>query len=144
MSISSRFAVGIHILTLIEFNKDGVTSSDYLAGSVNTNPALIRKIMAMLKKADLIEVKPGVAGAKLTKDLTEISLYDVYRAVSVVEENELFSIHDNPNPACPVGQNIQTAIEPIFIQAQSAMESVLKHVSLADVVNDVATKSQAT
>ncbi|MCT4796047.1 Rrf2 family transcriptional regulator [Exiguobacterium alkaliphilum] len=144
MSISSRFAVGIHILTLIEFNKDGVTSSDYLAGSVNTNPALIRKIMAMLKKADLIEVKPGVAGAKLTKDLTEISLYDVYRAVSVVEENELFSIHDNPNPACPVGQNIQTAIEPIFIQAQSTMESVLKHVSLADVVNDVATKSQAT
>lgn len=144
MSISSRFAVGIHILTLIEFNKDGVTSSDFLAGSVNTNPALIRKIMAMLKKADLIEVKPGVAGAKLTKDLTEISLYDVYRAVSVVEENELFSIHDNPNPACPVGQNIQTAIEPIFIQAQSAMESVLKHVSLADVVNDVATKSQAT
>lgn len=144
MSISSRFAVGIHILTLIEFNKDGVTSSDYLAGSVNTNPALIRKIMAMLKKADLIEVKPGVAGAKLTKDLTEISLYDVYRAVSVVEENELFSIHDNPNPECPVGQNIQTAIEPIFIQAQSAMESVLKHVSLADVVNDVATKSQAT
>ena len=144
MSISSRFAVGIHILTLIEFNKDGVTSSDFLAGSVNTNPALIRKIMAMLKKADLIEVKPGVAGAKLTKDLTEISLYDVYRAVSVVEENELFSIHDNPNPACPVGQNIQTAIEPIFIQAQSAMESVLKHVTLADIVQDVATKSQGT
>ncbi|KDN58661.1 Rrf2 family transcriptional regulator [Exiguobacterium sp. AB2] len=144
MSISSRFAVGIHILTLIEFNKDGVTSSDYLAGSVNTNPALIRKIMAMLKKADLIEVKPGVAGAKLTKELTEISLYDVYQAVNVVEENELFSIHDNPNPACPVGQHIQTTIEPIFIHAQSAMESVLKHVKLADIVQDVATKSQGT
>ncbi|MFN3367490.1 MAG: Rrf2 family transcriptional regulator, partial [Exiguobacterium mexicanum] len=61
-----------------------------------------------------------------------------------VEENELFSIHDNPNPACPVGQHIQATIEPIFIHAQSAMESVLKHVTLADVVNDVATKSQAT
>ncbi|MFP3359898.1 transcriptional regulator, partial [Planococcus sp. SIMBA_143] len=37
MAISSRFSVGIHILTLIAFNKDGVSSSDYLAASVNTN-----------------------------------------------------------------------------------------------------------
>ncbi|MDF2903743.1 MAG: hypothetical protein K0S25_1381, partial [Bacillus sp. (in: firmicutes)] len=39
MSISSRFAVGIHILSLIEINKGGVNSSEYIAGSVNTNPA---------------------------------------------------------------------------------------------------------
>lgn len=142
MSISSRFAVGIHILTLIEFNKNGVTSSDFLAGSVNTNPALIRKIMAMLKKAGLIEVKPGVASAKLAKELGDITLYDVYHAVSVVEENELFSIHDNPNPACPVGQNIQATIEPIFIHAQSAMESVLKDATLADIVQDMTTQRQ--
>lgn len=51
MSISSRFAVGVHILSLIEMNKDGVSSSEFLAGSVNTNPALIRKIIGMLKKA---------------------------------------------------------------------------------------------
>lgn len=53
MSISSRFAVGIHILSLIEFNKDGISSSEYLAESVNTNPALIRKIIGMLKKAEI-------------------------------------------------------------------------------------------
>lgn len=49
MSISSRFAVGIHILVLIEMNKDGVSSSEFLAESVNTNPVVIRKIMGMLK-----------------------------------------------------------------------------------------------
>lgn len=58
MSISSRFAVGVHILSLIEFNKDGVSASEYLAESVNTNPALIRKIIGMLKKAGLVEVHP--------------------------------------------------------------------------------------
>lgn len=86
MSISSRFAVGIHILVLIEMNKDGVSSSEFLAESVNTNPVVIRKIMGMLKKSGLVEVHPGKAGAKLAKDLSDITLLDVYKAVNVVQD----------------------------------------------------------
>lgn len=67
MSISSRFAVGIHILVLIEMNKDGVSSSEFLAESVNTNPVVIRKIMGMLKKSGLVEVHPGKAGQNWQK-----------------------------------------------------------------------------
>lgn len=140
MSISSRFAVGIHILTLIELQKEGVTSSEFLASSVNTNPAVIRKIMSMLKKAGLIEVHPGIAGTKLAKEISDITLYDVYKAVDVVQENELFSIHDNPNPDCPVGRNIQNTIEPLFTAAQLAMEKVLRNVTLEDIVKDIAAK----
>jgi Rrf2 family protein len=140
MSISSRFAVGIHILTLIELNKEGVTSSEFLASSVNTNPAVIRKLMGMLKKAGLIEVHPGIAGSKLTKQLSEITLFDVYKAVNVVQEGELFSVHEKPNPECPVGRNIQNTIEPLFAAAQLAMEKVLGSVTLEDVVKDIAKK----
>lgn len=142
MSISSRFSVGIHILTLIEINKDGVSSSEYLAGSVNTNPAVIRKIMGMLKKAGLIHVKPGIAGAELAKDLSEITMLDVYKAVNVVKDNELFSIHENPNPDCPVGKNIQNTIEPLFVSAQAALEKVLGNVTIEDVVKDIIEKEQ--
>ncbi|WP_264740825.1 Rrf2 family transcriptional regulator [Cytobacillus firmus] len=140
MSISSRFAVGIHILTLIESNKEGVTSSEFLASSVNTNPAVIRKLMGMLKKAGLIEVHPGIAGAKLAKELSDITMFDVYKAVNVVKEKELFSIHENPNPDCPVGRNIQNTIEQLFTAAQFAMEKVLRNVTLEDIVKDIATK----
>ncbi|GIN94092.1 Rrf2 family transcriptional regulator [Siminovitchia terrae] len=140
MAISSRFAVSIHILTLIELNKEGTSSSEFLSSSVNTNPAVIRKIMSMLKKAGLIEVSPGIAGAKLTKELSDITLFDVYKAVNVVHENGLFSIHDNPNPDCLVGKNIQQTIEPIFLAAQSAMEEIFKNVTLNDVVKDIADK----
>ena len=140
MSISSRFAVGIHILALIEINKDGVSSSEFLAGSVNTNPAVIRKIMGMLKKAGLIEVHPGIAGAKLAKELSDITLLDVYKAVNVVQDKELFSVHENPNPECPVGRNIQNTIEPLFSTAQLAMEKVLENVTLEDVVKDIVGK----
>lgn len=142
MSISSRFSVGIHILTLIEINKNEVNSSEYLARSVNTNPAVIRKIMGMLKKAGLIKVQPGIAGAELAKSLSDITLLDVYKAVNVVKDNELFSIHESPNPDCTVGRNIQNTIEPIFFIAQTAMEKVLENVSIEDVVRDVFEKEK--
>lgn len=142
MSISSRFAVGIHILVLIEMNKDGVSTSEFIAGSVNTNPALIRKIMGMLKNAGLVNVRPGVAGAELAKDLSEITLLDVYKAVNVVQEKELFSIHENPNPQCPVGRNIQNSIGPLFEIAQSALEKALGHVTIEDVVKDIIEKEK--
>jgi DNA-binding IscR family transcriptional regulator len=142
LSISSRFAVGIHILTLIEVNKEGISSSEFLAGSVNTNPAVIRKIMGMLKKAGLVEVKPGIAGAKLARDLSDITLLDVYKAVNVVQEKELFSVHEEPNPDCPVGRNIQDTIVPLFSAAQIALEKTLGNVTLEDVVNDIVDKEK--
>lgn len=137
MSISSRFAVGIHILVLLEINKAGVNTSEYIAGSVNTNPVVVRKITGMLKKAGLVEVQPGIAGAKPAKDLSEITLLDVYRAVSAVQEDELFSIHDKPNPDCPVGRNIQDSIEPLFSAAQRAMEQELASKTIKDVVEEI-------
>ncbi|EPD52109.1 Rrf2 family transcriptional regulator [Paenisporosarcina sp. FSL H8-0542] len=140
MSISSRFSVGIHILALLEFNKEGICSSEFLASSVNTNPALIRKITGMLKKTGLIEVHPGIAGAKLAKKLNDITLLDIYKAVNVVQDKELFSVHDKPNPECPVGRNIQDTIEPLLSAAQFAMEKVLGSVTLGDVVNDITNK----
>lgn len=142
MSISSRFSVGIHILALLEINKDGKNTSDFLASSVNTNPAVIRKIMGMLKKAGLVDIHPGIAGAKLAKGLSDITFLDVYRAVNVVNENELFSVHESPNPDCTVGRNIQESITPIFSNAQQALESTLSKVTIADVVMDIVRKEQ--
>lgn len=137
MTISSRFSVAIHMLSLVAYSPQDVISSDFLARSVNTNPAVIRKIMAMLKKAELIQVRPGVAGMTLTKAPKHISLFEIYEAVAVVETNELFGMHDQPNPDCPVGQHIQATIEPIFIAAQTAMERVLADVTLADVITEI-------
>ncbi|MBS4175073.1 Rrf2 family transcriptional regulator [Bacillus sp. FJAT-49736] len=142
MSISSRFAVGIHILTLIEINKDGVSTSEFIAGSVNTNPAVIRKIIGMLKNAGLVKVRPGIAGAELAKNLSDITLLDVYKAVNVVQEKELFSIHENPNPQCPVGRNIQNTIAPLLEIAQTALEKALGHVTIEDVVKDIMDKEK--
>lgn len=137
MNISSRFAVAIHIMSILEVNKDGPNSSEFIAGSVNTNPVVIRRIIGMLNKAGLVEVRPGVAGAKLTQSVSDITLLDIYRAVNVVAENSLFGVHEDPNIACQVGRNIQSAIIPIFSNAQKAMEAVLAKTTLQDVIYDM-------
>jgi DNA-binding IscR family transcriptional regulator len=134
MKISSRFTVAVHILSLITIENSAHCTSEWIAGSVNTNPVVIRRVMGKLKNAGFIEVRRGIGGITLLKPLDELTLLDIYRAVEVVEEGELFQFHDNPNPNCPVGCNIQDVLEIILISAQEAMESVLERVTMKDVV----------
>jgi DNA-binding IscR family transcriptional regulator len=137
MNISSRFSIAIHILTLLEHNKEGHNTSEWIAKSVNTNPVVIRRIIQLLKQANLVDVRPGVGGAYLTCDLEEVTLLDVYKAVHVVDEGDLFRIHADPNPACPIGANIQAAVEHVFLRAQQAMEGVLENVTVMEILQTI-------
>ncbi|OWW09533.1 transcriptional regulator, partial [Bacillus sp. MB353a] len=60
-------------------------------------------------------------------------LLEVYRAVQ--KQEELFAVHENPNPKCPVGKKIQNALDETFESVQKAMENELASKSLKDVMN---------
>ena len=51
-------------------------------------------------------------GSILTKDPHDISLLEVYLAVQ--NKDDLFSIHENTNPNCTVGKNIQNTIRGVI------------------------------
>lgn len=128
--LSTRFSIAVHTLSLIAVNPNGCTG-DFIAGSVNTNPVVIRRIIGMLKKAGLVNVRPGVGGASLRKAPEDITLLDVYRAVHVTEENQLFRMHEDPNELCPVGRNIESVLQSELTEAQSAMEQRLARTTLS-------------
>ena len=133
MQISSRFTIGLHILTAIDmFQKDYKVTSDFLAGSIRTNPVVVRKILGQLKKAGLIHSSQGLAGVAMAKPLEEISFYDVYSAIEPVEDGDLFRFHDDPNPDCPVGRNIHELLDGKLREIQSAMEEKMRGYTLAD------------
>ena len=133
MQISSRFTIGLHILTAIDtFQNEYKVTSDFLAGSIRTNPVVVRRILGQLKKAGLIESSQGVAGITIPKPLEEISFYDVYAAIEPVEEGDLFRFHDSPNPDCPVGRNIHTLLDGKLREIQDAMEEKMRRYTLAD------------
>jgi DNA-binding IscR family transcriptional regulator len=132
--ISCRFSIAVHTLSLIAMSPS-LCTSDFIAGSVNTNPVIIRKIIGMLKKAGLVGVRPGVGGTYLLKDTDQITLLDIYRAVEVIENGELFNFHDHPNPNCTVGRNIESVLRSEMREAQSAMEQRLAQVSLKQLLS---------
>lgn len=138
MQISSRFTIAIHLLTCIETFKDTQKiTSDFLAGSINVNPVIIRRILQQLKAADIVTVARGNVGTiEINRKINDITFYDIYRAVACVEEEGLFHFHENPNPACPVGRNIHESLDNKLIKIQTVMEDEMKRITVADVVQD--------
>ncbi len=138
MQISSRFTLAVHIFICLDTFKDEYkVTSDFLAGSTNVNPVIVRKILGQLKAAGLVEVARGSGGAAITRPLKEITFLDIYKAVECVDNGELFHFHENPNEKCPVGSNIHSVLDDKLVQVQNAMEKELASINLEDVKNDL-------
>ena len=138
MQISSRFTMAIHMFACIDTFSDQKMTSDFMAGSIGTNPVIIRKLLQQLKAAGLIEVSRGTGGVKITRPLDQITFLDIYKAVECTPDEELFHFHENPNPKCPVGRNIHHILDDRLLDVQKAMEEKLSQMTLADVKKDTA------
>ena len=133
MQISSRFTIALHIFAAIDvFGDDYKLTSDFLAGSIRTNPVVIRNILSKLKSAGLVTIKRGTGGAQLARDPEDITFYDIYRAVEAVEDGKLFRFHPDPNPECPVGGNIHALLDGMLDDMQSALENEMRMYTVAD------------
>lgn len=137
MQISSRFTIALHVFACLdEFQGQFKLTSDLLAGSVNVNPVVIRKILGQLKSAGLVNVARGAGGASIAKPLSEITFLDVYNAVECVEDGQLFHFHERPNEACPIGRNIHAILDAKLQRIQNAMERELASITLEEVKHD--------
>lgn len=136
MKISSRFTIAVHILLCILLFKDKKITSNFLAGSIQVNPVIIRNILIQLKKAGIIIVKRGVGGISINKKIEDITLLDIFEAVESLD-GKLFSFHQKPNSKCPVGKNINKILEPKLDNIQNAMEKELEKTTLKDIFNSL-------
>ena len=137
MKIAARFPIAVHTLLCIDFfSGKQRTTSEFIAGSVNVNPVVIRQVLQKLKSAGLVEVERGVGGARLARPADDITLLDVYKSVDSVE-GSLFGFHESPNPDCPVGAHIGPALSAKLDAAQKAMEDSLAETTIADLKADI-------
>ncbi len=138
MQISSRFTIAIHILICVElYGEDAPATSETLAGSIGAHPVVIRRILGQLRRAGLITVARGrEGGAHIARPLAEITLADIFHAVECIGCDTLFSFHENPNPACPVGRSIHTILDGHLAAIQQAMEERMEQTTLADVMQE--------
>ncbi len=134
---SSRFTVAVHMLALLAIEKkEEPTTSEYLARSAGTNPVVVRRILAMLGKVDLISAQSGTrGGVKLSRSPEKISLIEVYQAV---EKGEIFSFGTREsNPHCICGRSLEPVMQKAFHKAKTAMETALADINIAQIAQEV-------
>ncbi|MBX6747441.1 MAG: Rrf2 family transcriptional regulator [Acetobacteraceae bacterium] len=141
--IATRFAVALHILSLLAKDPDGDSTSTRLAWSIGTNPVVVRRISGQLVRAGLISVQRGPGGASLARPASAITLRDVWRAIHP-EAEHLLRVHTRTNPACPVGSRIPALLRGRFEAAEAALLEDLGRTTLADLVASLRAETRET
>ena len=131
---STKLSVSIHVLSVIALMGEQPVTSAYIASSINTNPALVRRLMSRLKKARLIRTNTKLGVTGLARKAEEITLLDIFLAVE--DHRDLFSIHSNTNHNCPVGAKIESTLKPLYDNIQATTEEKLSATTLADIIKE--------
>ena len=136
MAANSQFAVAIHVLSILAKAGDERVKSDYIAGSVNTNPVVIRRLLSNLQEAGLVQSQVGAAGGTtLARQPKDIRLSEIYKALPC---GEVFALHPKePNQDCPVGRGIETVLCNLQKQIDRSIGDKLAEYTLRDITQMV-------
>jgi Rrf2 family protein len=125
------FAVAVHALVLLARSPGAATSAS-LAGSVNTHATCLRRVLARLARAGLVEAHEGRDGGyRLARPSTEVTLADVYLAT--VGEPLLRPNPAAANPRCPISVAMGQAFADIAADAEARFCEALARRTLAEV-----------
>jgi len=141
MPANGQFMIAVHVLSLLAHEDGKPVTSDYIAGSVNTNPVVIRRTLGVLRKGKLVQTTEGAGGGTtLARAASNITLDDVH---SAVETGPLFgSTRNDPNPACPVGKNVQAVLRHHLTRVETVLEREMRQVTIADIVAGIRQKAR--
>ena len=126
------FGAGIW-LVLEEGNKpDTLQTSTDIAEKLDTNPVVVRRVLASLQQAKLIESQKGpTGGSRLLRSPKAISLADVYQAV------ETGSLFHAPHVRASVPVRVNSALDKVFSSAMGALMKDFEGTTLSQVLKRV-------
>jgi len=138
---SHKLSDAVHILAYISICQDSDLSSATIAASVESNPALVRRLMGALRRGGLLATQQGSATPKLSREPAAITLLAIYQAVE--DDGNLLHVDDKTNPNCVVGGNIQDTLREAYAEVQTAAEAQMKEITLARLIGDILAREQA-
>ena len=139
--MNSRFSTAVHILTLLASMPGERVTSELIAGSVGTNPVVIRRQLALLRAAKLVASKGARGGGwVLARKPEAIRLSQVRDALG---EEASFRMHRNePSPGCAVGQHVRHALGMVYEDAEKAVTRSLQTRTIRDLLIAVNRRSK--
>ncbi len=129
MKRDSRLSGVLHVL-LHMAEAPGPVTSDAMARAMQTNPVVIRRIMAGLRDAGFVHSEKGHGGGwTIARDLAAITLRDVYAALG---SPALFAMGNRTDaPGCLVEQAVNTALDGAYVDAEALLLERFGSVTLA-------------
>lgn len=128
-----RFSTAIHILVLLDKNQGELITSDFIAGSINVNPVVVRREIKLLREAGLIDAKKGkIGGCALAIDARKILLGDLYK---IVNKENMLGRKNQPNPNCAVGRQMNGKLDELFDQTDTVLIETLNKQTVKDFSN---------
>ncbi len=132
--MDARLSRMLHLLIHMGERQAPLTSED-AAVMLGTNPVVVRRTMAGPRDAGYVRsVKGHGGGWSLTRELADITMLDVYRALG---EHRIFALGPaDPAPACLVEQAVNGSLEGALHEAEALLLRRLAEVTLADIATD--------
>ncbi|WP_155286308.1 Rrf2 family transcriptional regulator [Lacticaseibacillus zhaodongensis] len=141
MQYSHKLSDAVHILAYIQIGAGWDLSSKTIANSIEANPSVVRRLMALLVKGGLLTSHPGVVAPALARPATDISLLDVYQVVD--SSGPLLHVDAKTNPQCPIGGNIQDTLDEVYAEVQTAAEERMAAISLQQIIDGIVGRAKA-
>ncbi|MGM9548561.1 MAG: RrF2 family transcriptional regulator [Faecousia sp.] len=134
--MDTKFSVAAHVLILISESPTTI-NSDQMAISIGTNASYVRKILALLKKAGIVDGHRGVSGYTLMITPEQLTLLQIYQAVMEEPKPHLLDIHQNSSDRCVVGCHIRPVLSGMFACVEDAFARSLAEKTLADCISGI-------
>jgi DNA-binding IscR family transcriptional regulator len=135
MKRDSRLSGVLHVL-LHMAQQPGSFTSETLATAMDTNPVVIRRIMAGLRELGYVRSEKGHGGGwTLSCDLSKVTLRDIYAALG--SPSLLAMSNRTEAPGCLVEQAVNAALDQAFHDAEALLLSRLGEVTLAMLGEDL-------
>lgn len=129
--MTSEFAIAVHAVVCLN-HKQKVVSSEILADNVCTNPTRIRRILARLKKAGLVETKEGTEGGyQFTADPGKVSLRMLADALDVSFVSASWKSGD-PHNDCLISSGMGGLLDEIYERLDERCRKELEQITIAD------------
>lgn len=139
MKTPSRLSTVLHGLLHMAGQVEPMTS-DTLAQCLHTNPVVVRRTMASLRQAGLVQSVRGHGGGwSLARPLSAISLRDVHAALqeSVTVKVDIGARGGEPHAQCLVERAVARVLADVYREAEAMLVARLGEISLQALLHDI-------
>jgi Rrf2 family protein len=128
--VNSQLPIALHILGFLASQRGEPLTSEVMAETYGTSPVVLRRVLAKLQRAGLIETRRGVnGGSTLARPAERINLRQAYEAVA--SDPHLLQRHPDGcgGPVAPV---LARFVNDVMGDAEEALLQRLEAVTVAE------------